>query len=249
MRLSELLLKKPVLTAALALTLQAALGQVQITGTVYDKSMQFAMRGVSVMGASGAGTLTDSSGHYHIKLQAEDSIYFSYLGRATQKFPVKDIPIGYPFDMSLEIAVDSLPTAYVRSSSYILDSLENRREYKKIFDYGADYLTSTNTPRTGGIGVGLDLDMLFDGKKNRRMLAFQARLQWEEKEKYVDHRFTKAIVKRITGLQSPAIDTFMRQYRPSYDLIQSCETEYEFYKYILDWSRFFEKDWQATHHD
>jgi thiamine biosynthesis lipoprotein len=247
MRLSRLLQKKPVFTAFLALTVQIVIGQVQINGTVYDKSLQFAMRGVSVTGASGTGTMTDSLGHYHIKLSTDDSISFSYLGRSTMKFPVKDIPVGYPFDMSLEVIVDSLPTVMVRSRNYRQDSLENRREYKNIFDYGASYLTSTNTPRSGGVGVGLDLDMLFDGKKNRRMLAFQHRLEEEEKDKYVDHRFTRSIVRRITGLQSPAIDTFMRQYRPSYELIQSCATDYEFYKYILDWSKFFEKDWNTIH--
>ena len=249
MHISRLLLKKPLFTTVLALTVQVAISQVEVSGTVYDKSLQFAMRGVSVLGASGAGTVTDSLGHYHIKLPADDSIYFSYLGRSTMKFPVKDIPPGFPFDMSLEVAVDSLPSVFVRSGSYRLDSLDNRREYKKIFDYGADYFTGTNTGRSGGVGVGLDLDMLFDGKKNRRMLAFQHRLEEEEKDKYVDHRFTRSIVKRITGLQPPALDTFMRQYRPSYELIQGCETEYEFYKYILEWGKFFEKDWKATHHD
>ncbi|MBN9386328.1 MAG: hypothetical protein J0H74_36555 [Chitinophagaceae bacterium] len=249
MHSSELLLKKLFFICAFVLAVQAVIGQVQINGTVYDKSLQYAMRGVSVMGASGAGTMTDSLGHYHIRLSTGDSIYFSYLGRSTMKFPVKDIPAGYPFDMSLEVAVDSLPTAFVQSSNYRLDSLENRKEYKRIFEYQADYVDNMRAGRRGGFGVGLDFDLLLDGAKNRRMLAFQDRLQWEEKEKYVDHRFTKAIVKRVTGLESPALDTFMRQYRPSYDLIQSCETEYEFYKYILEWSRFFEKDWKATHHD
>jgi len=249
MHSSRLLLIKPLFTVTLALAAQVVMGQVQINGTVYDKSLQYAMRGVSVIGASGAGTVTDSLGHYHIKLAVTDSIYFSYLGRATMKFAVKEIPAGYPFDMSLEVAVDSLPTAFVQSSSYRLDSMENRNEYKKIFNYEANYLDNMNANRRGGVGIGLDLDMLLDGAKNRRMLAFQDRLQWEEKEKYVDHRFTKAVVKRVTGLEPPAIDTFMRQYRPSYEFITSCETEYEFYKYILEWSKFFEKDWKATHHD
>jgi hypothetical protein len=243
-------LKKLLLAAALPFIATAVLGQVPIDGTVYDKSMMYGMRGVSVMGASGVGTITDSLGHYHIRLAAGDSIYFSYLGRATTKFPVKDIPLGFPFDMSLEVAVDSLPSVFVRSVNYREDSLQNRREYKKIFDYEADYLTSMKSNRRGaGIGVGLDLDLLLDGKKNRRMLAFQQRLEEEEKDKYIDHRFTRSIVKRVTGLQPPALDTFMRQYRPSYDFIQSCKTEYEFYQYILEWGQFFEKDWKATHPD
>lgn len=250
MQSSRLLLKALLFTVSLGLAGPAVLAQVQINGTVYDKSLQYAMRGVSVMGASGTGTMTDSLGHYHIKLSAGDSIYFSYLGRATMKFPVKDIPAGLAFDMSLEVAIDSLPTAFVQSSNYRLDSLENRREYKKIFDYdGPNYFGDARPGGRGGVGIGLDIGMFFDGAKNRRMQAFQDRLQWEEKEKYVDHRWTKAVVKRVTGLESPALDTFMRQYRPSYDFIQSCETEYEFYKYILEWSQFFEKDWKATHHE
>jgi hypothetical protein len=150
--------------------------------------------------------------------------------------------------MSLEVAVDSLPSVFVRSPNYGGDSLQNRKDYEKIFNYETNYLTNMGSNRRGGgFGVGLDMDLLFDGKKNRRMLAFQHRLEEEEKDKYVDHRFTRAIVKRITGLQPPALDTFMHQYRPSYDFIQSCETDYEFYKYILEWAQFFEKDWKITH--
>lgn len=254
MHLSGLLQKtsmiKPLLTAVLPLIATVTLGQVQVNGTVYDKSMMYGMRGVSVMGASGTGAITDSLGHYHIRLAAGDSIYFSYLGRSTSKYPVKDIPLGFPFDMSLEVAVDSLPSVFVRSGNYREDSLENRKEYKKIFDYEADYLTGMKSNRRGsGLGVGLDLDLILDAKKNRRMLAFQQRLEEEEKDKYIDHRFTRSIVKRVTGLESPALDTFMRQYRPTYEFIQSCETEYEFYKYILEWGQFFEKDWKISHPD
>lgn len=245
---SKLLLIKAILTVSLGLAARVTLAQVQITGTVYDKSLQFAMRGVSVMSASGAGTVTDSLGHYQIKLPSNDSLFFSYLGRATQKFAVKEIPVGYPFDMSLEVAVDSLPAAFVRSGNYQLDSLDNRKEYKNIFDYSPNYFTGANTGRNGGgFGIGLDIDMFFSGAKTRRMEAFQQRLKDDEQDKYVDHRFTKAVVRRVTGLQSPALDTFMRQYRPSYDFILSCESEYQFYKYILEWAQFFKKDWNATH--
>lgn len=223
-------------------------GQTPIKGTVYDRSLQFTLPGVSVMGTSGAGTVTDSAGHYSIRLPAGDSIYFSYLGRATAKFPVKDIAEGQPFDMSLQVAVDSLPSVYVRPKDYHQDSLENREEYRKIFDYGgADYLDNLHAGRRASIGVGLNMDMLFEGRKARRMEAFQRRLQEEERDKYVDYRFTRSLVKRITGLQPPALDTFMRQYRPSYEFIQGCENEYDYYKYISDWGKYFAEMWRRDH--
>jgi hypothetical protein len=82
-----------------------ATGQVRVSGTVYERSARFGMPGVSVMSTSGAGTVTDSSGHYTIKLFPGDSISFSYQRKATMKFPLKDIPTNRPFDMSLHVDI------------------------------------------------------------------------------------------------------------------------------------------------
>ena len=223
------------------------LAQVEIKGTVYDVSQQYAMQGVSVVSTSGIGTMTDSMGRYRIVVPVTDSISFSYLGRGTAKFAVKGLPVGYPFDMSLQVAIDSLAPALVRSHNYREDSLENRKEYQKVFDYHANYLHNMKMERRAGFGMGLDLDLLLDGKANRRMEALQRRLEEEEQDKYIDHRWNKAVVKRVTGLEPPALDTFMRQYRPSYEFIQSCQTEYEFYKYIQEWGKFFAEDWRIAH--
>ena len=226
---------------------QILIAQVQISGTVYDRSQRNALAGVSVVGTSGGGTITDSLGNYSIKLRAEDSIYFSYLNKPTEKFPVKNINADQPFDISLEVDIQALPGVVVHSRVYSQDSLENRIEYQKIFDYGKEYVTEMKSNRGRGMGVGVDFDMLFDGKKNRRILAFQKRLEQEERDNYVDHRFTKALVKKLTGLQPPQLDTFMVQYRPSYEFIQSCETEYEYYKFISDWGKNFNEIWKEEH--
>jgi hypothetical protein len=195
--------------------------------------------GVSVMSTSGAGTATDSLGHYSIRLVAGDSLYFSYLGKYTAKFPLRTLDPGQPFDMSLDLAPQALPEVFVQTRNYLLDSLATRREYKKIFEYEADYLTNMKSNRGGrGLGVGLDLDMLLQPQKVRRMEAFQARLEWQERENYIDRRWSPSLVSKITGLESPALDSFMHMYRPSYEFLQTFETEYQFYKYIRDCSRF-----------
>lgn len=216
--------------------------QVEIKGTVYDQSQLFAMPGVSVLSSSGVGTSTDSAGHYRIVLPPNDSIYFSYLGRHTASIPVKRIARGYPLDMSLAVRIDSLPLVVVRPKAYRYDSAENRDEYRKVFDYSPDYVV-------GGAngGIGLNLDMLFGAKKNRQMLSLQRRLLEEEQDKYVSYRFNRSLVKRITGLQRPALDTFMRLYRPSYQFIRNCENDYDFYKYIKDCSIYFLQLWRQDH--
>ncbi|HEY4156054.1 MAG TPA: hypothetical protein VGM24_11520, partial [Puia sp.] len=158
--------------------------------------------------------------------------------------------INYPeqFDMSLQVNIDSLAPVYVRSRNYQQDSLETRMEYKKIFDYGGPDVFD-NFGAGPGVSSGIDLDLLFNGRKNRRMLAFQSRLLYDERENYVDHRFSRSLVKRITGLEPPALDSFMRQYRPSYEFIQSFYNDYEYYEYILRSSKYFLLVWKQEHPD
>src|SRR4051812_11157582 len=118
------LLRKSLLVLVSALCGRTAMAQVQIDGTVYDRSQRYPMQGVSVLGTSGVGTQTDSLGHYSIRLRATDSIYFSYLGKISAKIPVKNIDNTAPFDMSLDMPIDSLPSVFVGPRSYRQDSLE-----------------------------------------------------------------------------------------------------------------------------
>jgi hypothetical protein len=244
------LLPNHILFILLVFSGRTAMAQVEIAGTVYDRSQHFAMQGVSVLGASGVGTVTDSTGRYRIRLPASDSIYFSYLGKLTIKYPVKDINYPEQFDMSLQVNVDSLDPVYVRSRNYQEDSLENRMEYRKIFDYDGPEIFGDSRSGSGITpGMGINLDLLFDGRRNRRMLAFQSRLLYDEQESYIDHRFSRALVKRITGLESPVLDSFMRLYRPGYDFIQSFYNDYEYYEYILRSSKYFMLTWKEGHPD
>jgi len=241
------LLQKATLTVALALLSLAAAAQVQLKGTVYDRSARIGMPGVSVRSTSGAGTVTDSMGRYSIRLARADSISFSYQGKATQKFPVTDIDTYHPFDIKLHVDVQVLPTVEVsakRPYSYQLDSLENRNEYRKVFDYNPQFLSGGSS---NGFGVGVNLDMLLSGKKIRRMEHFRQLLERQERDRYVSHRFNKELVKKITGLEAPALDTFMVYYRPSYEMLWSFENEYEYYKYIRDWGEYFAEEWKRVH--
>ena len=69
----------------------------------------------------------------------------------------------------------------------------------------------------------------------KRDTAFWARMKitalYDEQNKFIDHRFTRYIVKKITGLQDAELDTFMVRFRPSYTFTQYA-TDYEFYDYI-----------------
>jgi hypothetical protein len=221
-------------------------GQIRVQGTIYDRSERIPLHSVSVLTTSGAGNQTDSLGHYSIVLNLGDSLYFSWLGKETARFAAKDIPTDLPFDMSLEVSIQSLPSVSVsiRQSDYYLDSLENRKQYQKAFEYGgSSELSDMKMKQRGGLGIGLDLNSLLRPQEERRMSVLHDRLELEEKDKYVDHRFTKNLVKKITRMQPPALDSFMLRERPDYDLLKRFETDYEYYQYIEVQAKYFEEEW------
>lgn len=200
---------------------------------MYDATQKIPLENILVLSYKGIRTFTDSSGNYTINLAPDDSLYFSYEGKGTKKYLVKDIMHPYAFDMSLRVTIrNALPNVIVRPRNYKLDSMENRADYAKIFGYQKpNPLRNINV---GGGAVGIDpneMINMFRFKYNRRMQVFQHRLVEQEQDKYVSYRFNKTIVKRLTKLQGASLDTFMVRYRPGYNFVQA-SNDLELYQYI-----------------
>lgn len=207
-------------------------GQYEVRGTVYDSSYVRKVEAVTVMATNGQGTVTDSNGHYRLKVREGDSVWFSYLGKPTRKFPVRTMPDPLRFDVALQTYDRILEEVRIRNRSYREDSLQNRKDYAKIFNFRKPDLESMTS--IGPMGAGIDIQELiraFQFRKNRSTLAFQERLLEEERNKYIDYRFNRGLVRRLTGLEGEALERFMIRYRPTYDFILLA-TEYDFQLYI-----------------
>lgn len=203
-----------------------------LKGNVYDSTRFTPMPYVTVSTTSGNNTFTNNDGSYKIEVDSKDSVWFSYLGKPTMKFPVKTIQNPLQFDISLQVNITVLKEVKVRQRNYKFDSIQNRQDYAKIFDYKKPGL-KTVTPEYGS-GAGFDLTELinvFRFRRNRNMLSFQERLLQQERDKFVDHRFSKALVRRLTKLDGEELDRFMLIYRPPYEFTQTAG-DYEFQLYI-----------------
>lgn len=211
--------------------------QFMISGTVFDSSKINYVENVRVVSTGGMFAITDSLGAYSVMANENDSLTFYYNNKPTQKFIVRSIPDPAHFNISIHINIKGkyrvLNEVVVFSKSYKQDSLENRQTYADVYEYKKPGLSTSVTP---GGGVGADVNELiniFRFKRNKRLRAFQQRLELQEQEKYIDYRFNKLLVKRITGLTGIYLDSFLVWYRPTYDFVTESD-ELVFNQYILN---------------
>lgn len=218
--------------------------EVSVHGTVYNMYRTRPLEAVSVMSTSGRGTTTDSNGNYVITVSLKDSIWFSYLGRMTVKFPVGGINYFNGFDVALHVDPTELKEVRVMPRNYKADSMQNRQDYARIFNYHKPGFKLTDGSGGEGLGAGVDLNSLIEMLNKRqihRTLAFQERLVEEEHDKYVDHRFNRSTILRITRLQGDDLDSFIVKYRPSYEFCVRA-TDYDLFDYIKLAFQEYQKD-------
>jgi hypothetical protein len=192
---------------------------VTVAGTVYDVTARNPLEAVAVRSTSGRGGITDSM-----------------IGKNTMKYPVDTISNLDNFNIMIHLKATDLPEVKVRNNYYRYDSIQNRIDNAKGFNYKKPGLGITSNPNynPGGLTVGFDLEAIinmFRFKRNQNMEFLQKRLIDQEQEKYVNFRFSKAFVRKITLLKSPELDTFMVRFRPPYELVTKMN-DLEFGYYI-----------------
>ncbi len=197
---------------------------ITISGVVYDISGRRPIEAVIVNSNSNKAT-TDSLGRYIITVRSKDSIWFSLFGKNTQKYPTDTVTDPHNFNIMIHVAGYDLPEVRVRNNYYKSDSIQNRIDYAKYFNYQPPGLKLSNNQQlfgNGGLTVGFDLDEIinmFRFHRNRNLQFLQNRLVSQEHDKYVDYRFTKRFVQKLTHLEGDALLKFMSYCRPSYEVL------------------------------
>jgi len=192
-----------------------------ISGAVYDISGRRPIEAVMVY-SKYSRTQTDSLGRYLITIPAMDSLTFSLFGKSTQKFAIAEIEDLSNFNIMIHVSGVDLPEVTVRNSYYKYDSIQNRMDYAKYFNYEPPGLKLSNQQNlfgNGGLTIGFDVNEfinMFRFKRARNLQFLQNRLIYQEQEKYINYRFTRRFVQKLTKLDGPRLDVFMEYCKPSY---------------------------------
>jgi len=222
-----------------------------VRGFVYGSNYRTPVPDVEVLSNSGNISFTDSIGAYKITIQDKnDSIWFRFLGKNTVKFSADTITNINNFEVRVYLPQSyhlphELPTVVVHSRDYLQDSLNFRKDYATIFNTTTGWKAlgnSVGTSSNGGIGIGLDeIINVFRFGYNRRMQVYQKFAVQAEQDRYVNHRFTKELVEKITGLQDKERDDYMLKYCPSYTQLQQMDDnqlgnyiQYTYKKYLRE---------------
>ncbi|MGG9962165.1 hypothetical protein [Ferruginibacter sp. SUN106] len=217
---------------------QSIYAQFTLSGTVFDSSKINYVPGVTVINKEGRFTLTDSLGRYSLAVTEKDSVSFIFRNKATQSFAVHTIPDPSHFDISLRVnykgKYSTLKEVVVFGKTFKQDSIENRETYAKVFDFQKPTLRTSISP-SGVPGADVDeIINIFRFKRNKRLKSFQLRLEKDEQEKYINFRFNKTLVKKLTHLEEgQQLDNFMAKYRPTYEFASAAD-ELTMNQYILN---------------
>jgi hypothetical protein len=195
-----------------------------VSGIVYDISGNRPIEAVMV-NSTHAKTLTDSLGRYLIRIGVKDSIWFSLFGKQTPKYALDTVADPYNFNIMIHVVDYDLPEVRVRNNYYKFDSIQNRIDYAKYFNYQPPGIKFAKAPYgfgSSGLNIGFDLDEIlnmFRFQRSKNLDFLENRMVAQERDKYVDYRFTKRFVQKITHLEGEALQKFMNYCRPTYEAL------------------------------
>jgi hypothetical protein len=205
------------LVAFLLLSSLKSSAQQFLTGKVFKKNSTEALVSVSIHNISAQRyDLSEESGSYRIQVVPGDHVSFSSVGYMADTVTVTAAMLTGDFPVYLDVRAQTLKAVRVGEfSNYQLDSMDRRKEYAWVYDHD-------NTPRVEherkGDGVGVTLNIFRNASaKEKQREKLEKRLAKEEEEYYVDSRYNKDLVTKITRLKGDSLQQFMTKYRPSFD--------------------------------
>ena len=193
-------------------------GQQFLTGKVFKKNSTEFLISVSIHNITAQRyDLSEENGSYRIQAAPGDHIAFSSVGYMADTLTVTASLLTADCPIYLDIRPQTLQAVRVGEfSNYQLDSMDRRKEYAWVYDH--DNTEHIAKDRQGADGVGVTLNIFRNsGSAAHQRVHLRKRLEKEEEDYYVDSRYNKDYVAKITHLKDDSLLQFMRRYRPSYD--------------------------------
>ena len=167
--------------------------------------------------------LSEENGSYRIQAVPGDRVIFSHVGYKADTLIITTGMLSGDYPVYLEQKAQTLQAVRVGElNNYQLDSMARRQEYSWIYDHGEQKLVERERK---GDGVGVNLAIFrHTSSIDRQREGLKKRLIKEEQDDYVEYRYSRDYVAKLTHLQGDSLFRFMRDFRPSYDYCRKAAT-------------------------
>jgi hypothetical protein len=203
--------------ALVLLTTSGASAQRFLTGKIYNAQSKELLVSVSIRNISQQKfDLSEENGSFRIQCAPGDKVVFTYVGYWPDTLVIEPDMLAADYPTYLDPKPQTLQTVRVgQLSNYQLDSMARRTEYSWIYDRGKQTLLNDQYK---GDGVGIDINIFRNASSaDKQRERLKKRLLREEEDFYVDSRFSREYVMRLTHLQGDSLQRFMMEYRPTYE--------------------------------
>ena len=194
-----------------------------LKGVVFKDGTVQRMSKVLVADLTNAALIaTDDLGTFQLKCAMGDTLLFRQKDYADKKVAVTNANTIMVY-MQTNI---NLSQVDIKGQTKKQDLQQVMSEYNNqgIYANGKPSLGSVITSPLNGL-----YDLLGSGPKNAR--RFQRYASNEMEQTAVDKRFTRPLITRITGLKDDSLQTFVQNYKPSYEDIKAWN-DYDLINYI-----------------
>lgn len=170
--------------------------------------------------------VSDMGGNFKVPAKRGDTVVFTSAGYKPDTAFVSDWMLNGDmiYTVYLDPNVVELPTVRVGDlSNYQLDSIKRKEDYAYLDQFHKVKLAGGKT-FSDGVGISFSpIDYFSHVQVQRRRL--QKRLAQNEKDYYIDSRWPRTYVARVTGLKGDSLQIFLYRYRPSYAFCRKASNE------------------------
>jgi hypothetical protein len=223
-------------------------GQV-INGNVFDKDTKLPVSN-AIITLGGKKTITNTFGEFHVTATGNDSLKVSRFGYKRYATIVSNALTTLRIELEpAKVELKEVVIHANRRLDFKKDSAANRLFYSKQFNYKGPkvmdaFLGGAGNPLNNTSQIlSIDVVTLIRAltKKSTAQYKFNKVLLRDEQADFVNQKFNRGMVSKVTALKSDTLELFMVKYRPAYKFTKTA-TEFDMINYIKESYQQFKKD-------
>lgn len=221
---------------------------IKFNGSVVDAGSGEVLSSVAVENLNSREIVySDNAGNFFIAAQVGDSLACSILGYESFFIHITSPETEQFKRIELTRKVVTIDTVVIRSlTQYQKDSLARREIYGKALDKKpVKFGLAKGDPLYGGgpkgaVTFNAPISSIIQKrtKKYKRLKAFQDRFMNDEKQSYIDSRYTPQLITELTGLKDDSLTLFLKAFPIAYEFSRSA-TELE----LKMWVKYNYRTW------